>query len=567
MKFLSSTFIASVLGERQFRRNLRVVLKYVALLLVVIVVFTVIFHFIMWGVEDQRHSWLTGLYWTLTVMSTLGFGDITFQSDIGRAFSVVVLITGIILLLVLLPFVFIRYFYGPWLEAQVRRRAPRSVADDVSGHVVVTAWDSIAEGLLARVKLLGIPFYVVEDDPSRAAEMDQDDIPVVQGTIDAAATYEALGIERARLLLVNGADTTNTNVILTAKEVASDIEIAAITADPASVDILELAGAAHVLTLKQRLGEQLANRVNAGHAEARPIGTFHHLTVAEFPVHNTPLSGKTIRETRLREAIGINLVGLWEDGRLMPAGPDHRLSDNCTPVAVGTDRQIQELNEYLAIYDPNLDPILIIGGGKVGRAAARALKDRDVQVHMIEKNPELRDRIGDLPDRLLVGDAAERDVLDEAGIDRAHSVLLTTSDDAINIYLAVYCRRLKPHLRIVSRVTHQRNVTAIRRAGVDLALSYSALGVESVLAILQRRNLIVLGEGIWLDKVDVPSGLAGKTLAESDIRARTGLNVLAVESPSGAVVNPGPDTVLREGSSLLAFGPEGALEGFRRAYG
>ena len=41
--------------------------------------------------EGQAHSWLTGLYWTLTVMSTLGFGDITFHSDLGRAFSIVVL--------------------------------------------------------------------------------------------------------------------------------------------------------------------------------------------------------------------------------------------------------------------------------------------------------------------------------------------------------------------------------------------------------------------------------------------------------------------------------------------
>ncbi|MFW6039548.1 MAG: potassium channel family protein, partial [Gemmatimonadota bacterium] len=203
----------------------------------------------------------------------------------------------------------------------------------------------------------------------------------------------------------------------------------------------------------------------------------------------------------------------------------------------------------------------------VGRAAARALKDRDVRVHMIERKPELRERIGDLPDRLFVGDAAEREVLEEAGIDRAHSVLLTTNDDAMNIYLAVYCRRLNPELRIVSRVTHQRNVLAIRRAGVDLGLSYSALGVESVLAILQRRNLIVLGEGIWLDQVEVPAGLVGSTLAESDVRARTGLNVLAVEGPSGAVVNPGPDTVLHEGSSLLAFGPEDGLETFRKICG
>ena len=49
------------------------------------VVYSVLFHVIM-EMEGQRHSWLTGLYWTLTVMSTLGFGDITFTTDLGRLF-------------------------------------------------------------------------------------------------------------------------------------------------------------------------------------------------------------------------------------------------------------------------------------------------------------------------------------------------------------------------------------------------------------------------------------------------------------------------------------------------
>ncbi len=36
--------------------------------------------------EGQDHSWITGVYWTLTVMSTLGFGDITFATDLAAAF-------------------------------------------------------------------------------------------------------------------------------------------------------------------------------------------------------------------------------------------------------------------------------------------------------------------------------------------------------------------------------------------------------------------------------------------------------------------------------------------------
>jgi hypothetical protein len=64
----------------------------------------------MFYVEGRDYSWITGLYGTLTVMSTLGFGDITFQSDVGRAFSIIVLLSGIVLLLIMLPFAFIRFF-------------------------------------------------------------------------------------------------------------------------------------------------------------------------------------------------------------------------------------------------------------------------------------------------------------------------------------------------------------------------------------------------------------------------------------------------------------------------
>ena len=82
---------------------------------------------IMGRVEGQQHSWITGFYWTLVVMTTLGFGDITFTSDIGRLFSIVVLLSGVVFLLVMLPFLFIRLFYAPWLESRVRLRAPREV--------------------------------------------------------------------------------------------------------------------------------------------------------------------------------------------------------------------------------------------------------------------------------------------------------------------------------------------------------------------------------------------------------------------------------------------------------
>jgi hypothetical protein len=80
--------------------------------------------------EERNFSWLTGFYWTLTVMSTLGFGDITFTSDLGRFFSIVVLLSGVVFLLTLLPFTVIQLFYAPWIEAQAKQRAPKGAANE-----------------------------------------------------------------------------------------------------------------------------------------------------------------------------------------------------------------------------------------------------------------------------------------------------------------------------------------------------------------------------------------------------------------------------------------------------
>jgi len=93
--------------------------------------------------EGREFTWITGLYWTLTVMSTLGFGDITFTSDLGRIFSIIVLLSGVLFLLIMLPFTFITFFYAPWLEAQSRFRAPREVPEDFSNHVIFTSFDPI----------------------------------------------------------------------------------------------------------------------------------------------------------------------------------------------------------------------------------------------------------------------------------------------------------------------------------------------------------------------------------------------------------------------------------------
>jgi Trk K+ transport system NAD-binding subunit len=560
-----STQLSYFLEDRATQRNLWLLLRYVLFLVVVIFVFTVAFHFIMLY-EGKSHSWITGLYWTLTVMSTLGFGDITFQSDLGRLFSVLVLMTGIVMLLIVLPFAFIRFFYAPWLEAQIRNRAPRALPADTTGHVILCRYDPVARGVIDRLERDGIPHVVLESDPRTAGDLFYDDVSVMMGDTDSRDTYEAARADRARFVLANQSDVENTNVTLTVREVAPDVPIAATVSNDDSQDILELSGATHVLPIKRWLGQQLAARINAHHAELHLIGQYRDLRFAELPVHNTPLAGRTIREAGLRESIGVTIAGVWERGTFHPATPSRRLPENSVPVVVGTPEQLKTLNERLAPYDVNENPVLVIGGGTVGQAAVERLTQRAVPVHLIERDPDRCEALRPYCDDVFQGDASEYRLLREAGIEEAPSVLLTTNDDAINIYLASYCRRLNLDLRIVSRITHERNLEAIHRAGADFVLSSTTLGVEAVYSALKGKRLVVLGEGVDLFPRDVPPSLQGQTLADSEIGARTGLNVVAIEQNGGFRTDLSADTALPADGRLVMVGTEAQTEAFVDAF-
>jgi hypothetical protein len=75
MKLLPAEFVY-LATEREVRRNLEARLRCLAFVTAIVAVYTVVFHWIRWEVEGIRHSWITGLYCTLTVMTTLGFGDV-----------------------------------------------------------------------------------------------------------------------------------------------------------------------------------------------------------------------------------------------------------------------------------------------------------------------------------------------------------------------------------------------------------------------------------------------------------------------------------------------------------
>ena len=216
MKTIGSHLATMLAGETKLRRQLAPFVQYMVLLVAIVLLYGLLFQMIM-AREGQDHSWFTGVYWALTVMSTLGFGDITFESDLGRAFSTLVLLTGMLLLLIILPFLFIRVVYAPWLEQRSRGRirSLQSVPEDLAGHVLICANDPIASGLIRHLQLAGVPVYVIEPDADLAMRMQDVGVPVFMGEVDSVETSRAAGAARARLVLPPASHPAHPHIVLT----------------------------------------------------------------------------------------------------------------------------------------------------------------------------------------------------------------------------------------------------------------------------------------------------------------------------------------------------------------
>ncbi len=536
------------------KRNIRQLLKFLLALVIMVTVYSVLFHFIM-AAEGQDHSWITGFYWTLTVMSTLGFGDITFQSDLGRAFSIVVLLSGMVFFLSLLPFMFIKFFYAPWIEAESRKRTPRELPPGTRDHVIITNFDPVTTALIKKLEDHKHDYVVIVDDFKRALDLYDMGVRVAVGDVDDPETYRRLRVEHAALVVATDRDEINTNIAFTVRELSDDVSILTTADSPYSEDILQMAGSTRVLGIYDMLGRSLAAWTVGGDCKANIIGRFDELIIAEFPAMGTPLVGKTLAESRLRETLGVNVVGIWDRGHFRVPNSESRIERTSVLLLAGSEKNLAAYDEIYSFYHickMTADPVLIVGSGRVGNTIAERFREQERPYLVIEKHPK---RLQD-EQHYVVGDAADIRTLQRAWIEKAPAALITTHDDATNIYLTKYLRSLRPDMQILSRANLDRNVSTLHRAGADFVMSYASLGADAIYNFLKNEDTSMLAEGLNVFRLEAPEPLVGKNLADSRVREVTDCSVIAIKDDGVMTINPDPQMPIRKGAELILIGTE-----------
>ena len=555
MKFLISEYLGM---RRSFlkQRNLNVLFRFLFFLVGLIILWSVLFQYLM-KLEGKEYSWITGIYWTLTVMSTLGFGDITFHTDIGRIFSICVLLSGTLFMLILLPFTFIEFFYEPWVDARAAARAPTSLPEDESGHVILLHYYTVTASLIRRLQKYNYQYCLLVPELEEALELHDRDIRVVIGDPGDPNTYKRLRIESAALVATMASDVMNANIASTVRSVRQDIPIITRARDLDSVDILNLAGATHVLELGDMTGRAIARRTSSN-ALTHIVGRFDDLCIAEAAVAETPLVGKTLKESHLRENTDCHVIGVWNRGDFQAATPNTKISENTVLVLAGTKQQLEQYDEFYCIYHMAGTPVVIIGGGRVGRAVGRSLAAREIDYRIVEMNSE---RIQN-SDKYVLGNAADRAVLEAAGIANTPSVVITTHDDDVNVYLSIYCRGLRPDVQIVSRAVQEHTVATLNRTGVDFVVSDATMGANAIFNLLRRSDVIMVAEGLDVFRLKMPESLVNKTIVEAAIHATTGCSVVAVRSQSATLIDPRPNYRFQAEAEITLIGTVAAEEKF-----
>jgi Trk K+ transport system NAD-binding subunit len=513
------------------------------------------------------YRWFDGFYWTMVTMTTLGYGEITFYSGLGKLFSIGVMLFGMMSMLVILPFAFIRFAYEPWMEAQNAARTPRTLPEDTRGHVIITNYDPVSRALIHKLEQYTNPYVLLVGDKDEALRLHDQGFAVAVGDSDDPEAYRNVRVEQSAMVVATGKDEANAHIAFTVRELVDNkVRVVTLAKSEASIDILELAGSKNVIRLGEMMGQFLSRRTIGNDAMAHVIGHFDELLIAEAMVMGTPLVGKTLAECNFREMTNTSVVGVWDRGEYKGAGPETKISESTVLVLAGSKEMIQNYNGVFCIYHIEESHVVIIGGGRVGRATARALAKRGLNYKIVE---ELPSRIRN--DKYYVlGSAARLEVLEEAKISEASTVIITTGQDDTNIYLTIYCRKLCPETQIISRANSERNVGTLHRAGADFVASYASMGANIIFNLLKHSDILMVAEGLNVFRIELPPSLENKSLVESEIRGRTGCSVISIQREVDGrdvhLVHFEPSEVLQKGDELVLIGDIESEEAFIKTF-
>ncbi|MBN1130301.1 MAG: TrkA family potassium uptake protein [Chitinispirillaceae bacterium] len=217
-----------------------------------------------------------------------------------------------------------------------------------------------------------------------------------------------------------------------------------------------------------------------------------------------------------------------------------------------------------------MDKFLIVGLGVFGRALAENLVKKGVEVIAVDKNMEFIEEISDMVTYAVCLDSTDDKALDSIGLKDIDVAVVCIGEDFEATLMTSVLLKQKGVKKVISRASEPLHIKILKAVGMDQIVTPGVEAAEKLSYSLIHSSLLdinYISETTAAVKINVPSGLVGKTLGRLNLRARFGVNVVAihrmveVEGKEGpervekVISNiPGAETVLEKDDILVVIG-------------
>ncbi|MBQ0768376.1 MAG: potassium channel protein [Bizionia sp.] len=211
--------------------------------------------------------------------------------------------------------------------------------------------------------------------------------------------------------------------------------------------------------------------------------------------------------------------------------------------------------------------IIICGYGRNGKQAAKKLLNYEKAFVIIEKNKEIIEKYQSEEISFVLGNANEDEVLLEAGVDRASTLISALPNDADNLFIVLSARQINSTMTIISRASQETSYKKLKLAGANNVILPDRIGGDHMASLVVAPDLIefidnlsIIGKSnINIEEIQVNKlynvSANVKTIRDLDLRNKTGCSVIGFKATNGDyVVNPEAETKLVPNSKIIVLG-------------
>jgi len=209
----------------------------------------------------------------------------------------------------------------------------------------------------------------------------------------------------------------------------------------------------------------------------------------------------------------------------------------------------------------------IIGLGLFGEALARSLCRLGAEVLAMDIRSDLVQLVSGEVTHAVVGDGQDKEVLRALGAADFDCAIIAIGDDLAASVLTLMNLQELGVKQIICKAHDETHRRVLERLGAHKVLIPEQEHAQRVARSLVRHNVldyIELSEEYGILDVPAPKNWIGKTLKELNVRAKLGVNIIAVESGKKTNVSPAADYLIREGDIMVVLGDTFALEAVQK---